>query len=70
MNPHITRLITKQGAEVARLQTRREKADEPIAEYVLYLNKLYRAEAHGILDENNTVISTYREVSQRVVVYS
>lgn len=70
MNPHIGKLITKQGQEVTRLNIRREKPDEPILEYIVYMSKLYRAESHGILDENNTVISTYREVSQRVAVYN
>lgn len=70
MNQHKARLITKQGQQVAMLQQRREKPDDPIAEYILYLNKLYRVEAHGILDENSTIVSTYREVSHRVVVYS
>ena len=71
MSEHVARLESKDSQRtIVTLKMRREKPDDPVAEYIVYLGKLYRVHAHSMLDENSTVVSTYKEVSQRVVVYS
>lgn len=71
MTNHVARLISKDTQRpIVTLTIRRDKPGEPVPEYIVHLNKLYRAESHGMLDENSTVVSTFKEVSQRVVVYS